>query len=167
MGHETPQEIFTLPQAIEWFDIQKTLETPQFNKQTLRSINAAHLRMMEDKKLSSLFGFADSDIGKLAKVYLNEASTINELKGKIEPIFAKKECRGEWGESMKTLQELIIQAPMLAEFDAFKAYLIKHSKLDETQLLTPLRLLMTGAEDEVELSLIYPYIKSYITEVVA
>ncbi|MEA2027415.1 MAG: glutamate--tRNA ligase family protein [Campylobacterota bacterium] len=167
IGHETAQKIFTLPEAIEWFDIQKVLATPQFDSETLRSINREHLRMMEDKKLSSLFGFADSDIGKLAKVYLDEVSTINELKSKIEPIFAKKECSGEWGELMATLQKLIIEAPMFTEFDAFKAYLIKHSKLDEKSLMIPLRLLMTGVEDEVELNKIYPFIKSYITEVVA
>ena len=38
-------------------------------------------------RLSKILGFADNDIGKLAKLYLNEFSTIKELKEKRRGFF--------------------------------------------------------------------------------
>ncbi len=40
-------------------------------------------------RLSKILGFADNDIGKLAKLYLEEASTIKEIKSKLNNIFLK------------------------------------------------------------------------------
>ncbi|CAA6827553.1 MAG: Glutamyl-tRNA(Gln) synthetase (EC, partial [uncultured Sulfurovum sp.] len=65
---QAPKEIFTLPEAIKWFDLNNISTTSlTFDISKLRYINREHLRLMDDKKLSTLFGFADADIGKLAK----------------------------------------------------------------------------------------------------
>jgi glutamyl-tRNA synthetase len=122
---------------------------------------------MDDKILSTLFGFADADVGKLAKLYLEEASTINELAVKIRPIFAPKALEGEWAEEMKIMQELIKNAPMIEHFDAFKLFIMQESGIKEKNFFTPLRLLLTGAEHGPELSDIYPLIKPYLLEVVS
>jgi len=45
---------------------------------------------MDSKELSTYVGFADENIGNLAKIYLRDAKTTKELKAKIEPIFAEK-----------------------------------------------------------------------------
>lgn len=165
LGNECPQELFTLPEAIEWFDIQKSsLDAIIFDIEKLRSLNREHLRGMEDKQLSSLFGFADADIGKLAKLYLDEASTINELKKKIEPIFTKKEINSD---EMRKLQTIILQSPMLYDYEAFEKYLMDQSGMNRESLSTPLRILMTGNTQGPDLALIYASIKSYITEVVS
>jgi len=162
LGNQTPVEIFTLPDAIEWFDLAKlSKDAVSFDWDRLRFINREHLRQMEDKKLSTLFGFADSDIGKLAKLYLEKASTINELKSKIKAIFAPKRCTG----SCKLLQEIILQAPMLYTYEAFVGYLKKVSKLEDEAFNEAAQRLF--GESDIELSRIYPFIKSYITEVVA
>jgi len=166
LTHETPTEIFIMPQALEWFDLTKISKSPvKFDIDKLRAINREHLGMIEDKALSSLFGFADDDIGKLAKLYLNEASTINELALRIRPIFAPKDFGGELGEQMKQLSDVIFNAPMINDFEDFKTYVIKESGLEEEKLSRPLRHLLTGVEDGPELSDIYPHIKSYILEV--
>ena len=82
---KAPKEIFTLPEAIEWFNIEDISKSAsEFDIDKLRFINRKHLEMIDDKKLSTLFGFADADIGKLAKLYLEEASTIKELESKIK-----------------------------------------------------------------------------------
>ena len=120
---------------------------------------------MDDKQLSTLFGFADADIGKLAKIYLEEASTIKELIAKIMPIFAPKDFEGEWGEQMRQMEILVQNAPMINDFDTFKSYMMKESGLKGKDFLKPLRLLLTGAQDGPELSDIYPLIKSYLLEV--
>ena len=55
-------------------------------------------------RLSKILGFADSDIGKLGKVYLDEASTLKELKSKINPIFeVKTTCEGFENEFIKLI----------------------------------------------------------------
>ena len=45
---------------------------------------------MDDMRLSKLLGFADTDIGKLGKIYLEDLSTLNELKNRINTIFEAK-----------------------------------------------------------------------------
>jgi len=163
---KAPKEIFTLPEAIEWFDLSSVSKSPaEFDLEKLRVINSEHLKMVDDKKLSSLFGFADADIGKLAKLYLEECSTINELEEKIRPIFSPKDFSTEWGEQMKVLEKVINQAPYFETYDTFKQHIMTKSGLEGEQLLTPLRYLLTAQGDGPELSEIYPFIKSYILEV--
>jgi glutamyl-tRNA synthetase len=163
---ETAQEIFTLPEAIAWYKLENiSKSSAEFNIDKLRFINKEHLKMMDDKKLSTLFGFADADIGKLAKIYLAEADTTKELESKIKPIFTAKNFDGEWGEQMRIMEKIIQEAPMIYTFDEFKSYIMKESGLKGRNFLMPLRLLLTGAEHGPELSDVYPLIKSYLLEV--
>ncbi len=166
LGNETPTEIFTLPEAVEWFDLQKLSRSPaRFDAERLRQINREHLRRMEDRTLSRIFGFADADVGRLAKLYLEEAATINELESRIRAIFAPKNCRGDQGETMQRLSALILAAPYFDTFDEFTAYLSEKSGLKDEALSRPIRQLMTGAEKGPDLGKIYQTIKPYITEV--
>ena len=163
---KAPEEIFTLPQAIKWFDIQSISKSAaKFDINKLRFINRAHLRRMEDKQLSTLFGFADENIGKLAKLYLEESSTTKELDFKIKSIFAPKAFEGEWSKKMRTIETLIQDAPMFDTFKDFESYMIKESQLEGRNLFNPLRLILTGAEHGPELSEVYPLIKAYLLEV--
>ncbi|MBA1421322.1 MAG: glutamate--tRNA ligase [Epsilonproteobacteria bacterium] len=163
---DAPQEIFTLPEAIAWFNLENISNSDvAFDIDKLRSINAEHLRRMDDKLLSTLFGFADADIGKLAKLYLEEVSTINELKVKIEAIFTSKNFEGAWADQMRTMETLIQDAPMFHDYHTFEAYLLKETGLTGQDFFKALRLLLTGAEHGPELSTIYPLIKPYILEI--
>jgi len=159
-------KVFTMAEAITWFRLENISSSPAtFNLEELRFINRAHLKNMDDKQLSSLFGFADADVGKLVKLYLEEASTINELALKIRPIFAPKVFEGTWAKEMKTLQKIIADAPMFHAYDDFLSYLSKASGLKDDKLCKPLRILLTGAEQGPKLLEIYPYIKSYLLEI--
>ena len=159
-------EIVTLPDAITQFKLENiSKEVSKFDSDKLRFVNRQHIRAMDDKQLSTLFGFADPDIGKLAKLYLEEVSTIKELKIKIEAIFAKKPFAGKWESPMRAMEQLIQDAPMFHAFDDFQNYMMKQSNLKDENFYTPLRLLLTGAKNGPELSDIYPFIKPYITEV--
>ena len=163
---KAPQEIFTLPEAIKWFDLNNISKSAaKFDMPKLRFINREHLKVMDERLLSTLFGFADTDIGKLAKVYLQECSTISELEAKIRPIFTPKDFTGEWGEQMNVLSTIIFNAPAFETFDAFTEHISNESGLTEKNLFKPLRYLLTGTGDGPELSEIYPFIKSYILEV--
>jgi len=163
---KVPQEIFTLPEAIEWFEIENiSTSAAKFDIDKLRFINRKHLEHMDDKALSTLFGFADTDIGKLAKLYLEEAPTTTALDAKIKAIFNPKDFSGEWGEHMRTMETLIQNAPMFSEFTDFKSYIMQKSGLKDENFFNPLRLLLTGAQNGPELSNVYPLIKSYILEI--
>ena len=164
---ETPEEIFTLPEALDWFDPLKLSKTAsKFNIDTLRLINKKHLERMEDKKLSTFFGFSDADIGKLAKLYLNEACTINELEMRIKSIFEPKIFDGQYGNEIETLRRIIEDAPMIDSYEAFEDYLVTHSDLNKEAIKMPLRLLLTGEKQGPKLSEIYPYLKPYLLEVI-
>ena len=163
---EAPKEIFTLPEAIEWFNLDTISKSAtKFDIDKLRFINREHLYMMDDKQLSSLFGFADADIGKLAKIYLEEVSTTNELKAKIQPIFKPKKLDDELGEEMKIISDIIFDAPAFETFNELQKHITDRSGLKGENLLRPLRFLLTGTHSSPELSKIYPFIKSYILEV--
>jgi len=165
---DTPTEIFTLPEAMEWFKLESLYRYPvTFDMDELRFINSQHLNMMDDKRLSSLFGFADEDIGRLAKIYLSEASTISELESKIRPIFRPKEFSGEWGEQMRILASIISDLPLIYEFDKFQELLMRESGLKGDNFTKPLRILFTGADSGPELRDIYPHIKSYLLEIIS
>ncbi len=163
---DAPQKIFTLPEAIAWFKVENiSNDAVTFDIEKLRFINREHLKNMDDKVLSTLFGFADADIGKLAKLYLEEASTLKELKAKIEPIFAPKDFQSTYSDQMRTMETLIQNAPMFHSYSDFEADLLQKSGLTGKNFFIALRLLLTGAEHGPELSDIYPHIKPYILEI--
>ncbi len=165
-GNNTPAEVFTLPKAVERFDLDRLARTAApFSIGTLRTLNREHLNRMEDKALSLLYGFADPAIGRLVKLYLEEAATLRELDEKIKPFFAPKPCSGTHAESMRRLAALIPPMPILPEYEAFASYLAEHTGLAGDALTRPLRLLLTGSAAGPALEAIYPLIQSYITEV--
>lgn len=167
LGNKTPTEIFTLEEAIEWFEIENiSTNEVKFDLEELKTINKKHLELIDDLRLSKLLGFADADIGKLGKLFLNEASTLNEIKENLNLIFSKKElCKGYEQES-----EIIIQclknAPFMENFDELKAYLLNETKLKEDSLSKALKYLLTKRENGPSLNEIYPFIKNYLGEIV-
>lgn len=167
LGNKTPGEIFSLEEAIAWFDLDNLSKSPaRFDLSKLRFINREQIKRIDSKELSRRFGFADAAIGELAKCYLEEGSTVKEIKPKIEALFAAKPVPEAWAEPMQKLRSAILEAPYFETFDPFRTYLQKATELEDKQFLKPLRLLLTGTEHGPELSSIYPFLKSYLLEVV-
>ncbi len=167
LGNKTPDEIFTLEEAISWFDLKNLSKAAaKFDIDKLRFLNREHMKMMDPKDLSRAFGFADAAIGNLVKCYLEEGSTIKEIKPKIEAIFSAKPFDTEWEKEMKILQEAMKSAPLFDSFDDLKKYLMKKTGLKGKNFFKPLRLLLTGTQHGPELSYLYPYLKSYIMEII-
>ena len=167
IGNKPPKEIFTLAESIEWLDLNKVSKSPaRFDINMLRHINHEHLSLLDDKELSRYVGFADEEIGKLAKVYLQEVSTTKELKSKIGAIFASKEIPAEFTEQSALMIETIKNAPYFDQYDDFENYIMKESKLEGKNFFEPLRFVLTGAGDGPDITEIYKYIKNYIGEIV-
>lgn len=160
--YETPKKIFYLPEVIEWFNLEKIKkEKLKFNIEELKKINKKYLKAMDSKKLSTIFGFADSDIGEILKLYLENLSTIKELDTIIVNIFSKKECNSE----MKALSNIIKKAPMISNYNEFIEYLSKESNLNNETLLSSLSQLILGKNNPKMLEKIFKYINPYLLEV--
>ena len=167
MGNKTPHEIFTLEEAIKWFELTTISKSPaHFDIDKLKFINREHLRGLDPKELSRYVGFADEDIGRLAKVFLDEVSTLKELRSKISAIFAPKIVPDEYKEGFELLRDLTIKAPHFDDYDSYKTYLMQHSGLKGKNLFKPLRILIGGSEHGPELNDLYTHLKNYLKEVV-
>ena len=165
LGNKTPKEIFTLQEAIEWFDLKNISKaSAKFDLDKLRFINRSHLQQLNPEEIAKLLHIHPS-LGGLAKLYLEEASTLKELKSKIDAIFAPKEF-GEFEEEALILKNIILNMEIPESFDAFKKELTERSGLKGKRFFKPLRLLLTGAQHGPEISEIYKYLKDHIKKVV-
>ncbi len=167
LGNTTPEEIFSLEDALEWLDLS-TLSTSseRFDLEKLKSINSQHLHNLDDKELSRYVGFADEAMGKVAKIYLNEASTLKELRPKIEAIFAAKVIPDTLVDQAAIMKKVIIAAPYIESFDAFNAYIAKESGLEGEVFTKTLSLLVTGSENGPDVAKLYVYLKDFLGEIV-
>jgi len=167
LANPTPTEIFTLTEAIEWFDVKAISPSSlKFEIETLQAINRQHIVRLDDMELSKRIGYACENVGKLAKLYTKEASTTYEIKQKIDAIFAKKEPVSDYKQESIQLQNAILEAPYFEAFDDFKAHLLNVSGLKDTLLSTLLRFWLSGTHNGPELALLYPLIKTYLKEIV-
>ena len=186
MGNKTPCEVFTLQEAIEWFDIKNIAKAPaRFDIDKLKFLNREHFKRLSEQDLSTLLGYKDSSIGALAKLYLQEASTLNEIREKIDRIFsdknillqnAQKEPNADNSEILEFLDSTIsLQNTLLellkektyynADFSEFKKDAMEKSGLKGKGFFKPLRFLLTGATHGVELSDLFVYLKFYLQDI--
>lgn len=166
LGNKAPKEIFTLEEAIEWFDIKTLSNDISFDIEKLKEINKKHLAEMDDLRFSKILGFADSDIGKLGKLFLNDSSTIKEIKSKIALIFAPKSTCEGFEEEFVELKLCIQDAPFFNNLEDLKTYITQKTNLQDKKLETPLNCILTGKNDGPAISDIYPLIKNYLGEII-
>lgn len=167
LGYNPPIEVFTLEECMEWFDISKISKAPaKFDISKLKFLNREHIKLMDELRLSKILGYADKDIGTLAKVYIEECDTTKQIKEKLSVIFSKKDNLEDFKEEFKLLKESISKAPYIDDFNDFKKYITEQTGLKDKKLFMSLRYALTGATNGPNLSKIYPLIKNYLGEIV-
>ncbi|ABB44337.1 glutamate--tRNA(Gln) ligase [Sulfurimonas denitrificans DSM 1251] len=167
IGNKPPKEIFTIQEAIEWFSLENISKSPaRFDINMLKHVNKEHLKILDAKELSRYVGFADAQIGEVAKIYLEEASTTKELRAKIALIFAEKNIPDEFKEYAQTIVKIIQKAPYFEEYEDFKNYIIQESGLKGKNFFKPLRILLMGSEHGPDIATVYKHIKNYLGEIV-
>ncbi len=167
LGYNPPKEIFTIEEAISWYDIGKISKAPaKFDIDKLKFINKQHIKLFDDMRLSKIIGYADTDIGALAKLYLEECDTTVEIGRKIDKIFKTNKTNDDISESLNTMQNCIRSAPYFDEFSQFKKYLMDKTKLKGKDFFSSMRFALTGAVSGPNISEIYPLIKNYLGEIV-
>lgn len=176
IGNKTPCEVFTLNEAIEWFEIEKIAKAPaRFDIDKLRFLNREHFKRMHEQDLAVLLGYKDSAIGGLAKLYLQEGSTLNELREKIDRIFMKKallldENIKEFESEIQSMQKIVLELLETsdftkADFESFKALVMEKTALKGKKFFKPLRFLLTGCEHGPELSDLFAYLRLYLKDI--
>lgn len=158
-----------LPEAISNYliSIENDTSSPtRFNINTLRSISKECLKALDSKELSRYVGFADAEIGELARIYLDEVATTKELKEKIAPIFSERNIPATFTKQANMMRTVIKDAPYFDAYDDFKNYVIQKSGLEGEEFSTTLYLLLTNAENGPDITQIYKYLKNYIGEIV-
>lgn len=167
LGNKTPCEVFTLDEAVEWFDISKISKNPaKFDINKLAFLNREHIKRADSARLVEIFGL-DESFSELIKFYTQEASLVSEIKEKIKSIFSKKEIPAEFAENVKILKDEILKIKELPEnFENFKEILTKATNLKGKNFFMPLRVLLTGANHGPELKELYPLLRLQIKRIV-
>ena len=170
LGNKTPREVFSMDEAVEFFDIAKISKSPaKFDEDKLAFINREHIKRASEQRLAELFEL-ESRFAPLIKFYTQEASLIPRIKEKIAAIYGAKDIPHDWAAQAQALREAILNllssngAPM--EFNDFKAALSQATSLKGKSLFMPLRFLLTGAPHGPELSELYPLIRADLKEIV-
>lgn len=169
LGNKTPREVFSMDEAVEFFDIAKISKSPaKFDEDKLAFINREHIKRASEQRLAELFEL-ESRFAPLIKFYTQEASLIPRIKEKIAAIYGAKDIPHDWAAQAQALREAILNllssngAPM--EFNDFKAALSQATSLKGKSLFMPLRFLLTGAPHGPELSELYPLIRADLKEI--
>jgi len=164
LGNKTPKEIFSLNEAIEFFKLENLSKSPaKFDIDKLRFINREHLKQTED--LSSLLQIHKS-LNNLAKVYLEEASTLKELKSKIDEVLAPRSQNEEWQAEIDLIKKEILENELEEDYNEFKNRISKNTGLKGKKLFMPLRLVLTNQTHGPNISDIYPAIKNFIKDII-
>lgn len=160
----TPSEIFTLEDAIEWFDVENiSKDSIEFDLEKLNCLNKEYIKQFDNLRLSKILGYADDDIGKLAKLYIDDHNTIKEIKNKIDMIFTDKNALED---EFLIVKESISKAPYIAEYSSFEKLISESTNLKDDQLTTAIRYVLTTEKSGPDMDKIYPLIKNYIGEIV-
>lgn len=157
----------SLEDAVDQFDLTKLSPLPfVFDFEKLKECNKQELKNMDAKELSRYVGFADAEIGELARLYVDEVETTRGLKTKIEPFFRSREVPNELKKDYDLIKSCIKKAPYFEDFDPFRAHIQHETNLDEKKISEILRILLSNAQNGPELAKIYKYIKNYVGEFV-
>ena len=169
LGNKTEKEIFTMEEAIEWFNVANlSKSSAKFDIDKLRFINKEHIRQLNDAVLAIKIDYQGTYIASIARIYLEEASTLKELKPKIDAIFAQKEKCEEFAEEFAKIKEYLNTKETIdyEDFDALKNDLSEKLELKGKHLMKPLRFLLTGAYNGPKLGELYPLLKHYAKEII-
>lgn len=177
MGNRAPCEVFRLDDSLKWFDIKHIAKSPvKFDIKRLRFLNREHLKQLNEQDFALLLESKDSSIGALGKLHLQEASTLNEIRAKIESILSPKDpAMSEGGESYEAevrtlyaiLREMIdSHALELESYESLKGALMQKSALKGKRFFKPLRILLSGQTHGLELSEMYPYLRFFLRDIV-
>jgi glutamyl-tRNA synthetase len=128
----------------------------EFDKDKLMELNKKHIAKLDDMALAKALNHHDNDIGKLAKEL--EFDNLNDIASVTDRLFVKKEL-DEIGLSIaKATKEQYCDS-----YDEYIEYLSNKLDQDKKVISKSLSDIIT---DKIDISIIYPYIKNYLVEII-
>lgn len=186
MGNNPPCEIFSLQDAISWFDLSKLSKSPvRFDIDLLRHINREHLKRLDALEMALLLKASNASLshitgdeealGNLGKIFLEEGSTLNEINAKISSIFSPKILQSfEFMQNLIVLKEQILalkaeSSEVFSDFTTLKNALLESCKdkgdFKGKAFFLPLRFLLTGSLKGPHLDILYPHLQPFLDEI--
>lgn len=171
LGNKTPVEIFTMTEAVKWFDIKNISRSPaRFDIKKLEQINREHIRLASDERLSELTGFNDEVRLNLVRFYTQESSLLTQIIERVNLIYNnEKQFLKEYAQNIEQIRDgikEILSKDTPKDYDEFKKQLMQATNLKGKAFFIPLRLLLTGSEHGPELSELYPIIAKDIKTII-
>jgi len=163
LGNSFEKEVFTLQEAIEFFDIKKISRSPaKFDIEKLKFLNKEHLKRIEN--LAEYFGY-DKRYEELLRIFRDESVTINEIQDKFDLVF-KKALDDEFKEQREILKEEILKNELEDDYNEFKKRIMKNTGLKGKNLFMPLRELLINQKHGAEIKDLYEAMRGYLKEVI-
>lgn len=163
LGNSFEKEVFTLEEAIEFFDLSKISKAPaKFDIEKLKFLNKEHMKRL--KNLHKIIGVHES-YEKLLEIFRDESSTVKEIKEKFDKIFTESQD-DEFKDQREILKEEILKHDLEDEYNDFKKRLMKNTNLKGKNLFMPLRELLINQKHGAEIKDLYDAMKPYLKEIV-
>ena len=163
LGNSFEKEVFTLEEAIEFFDLKKISKAPaKFDIEKLKFLNREHMKKIEN--LSKMLGVHESYEG-LLRIFRDESDTLKEIKEKFNRVF-EKSVDEDFKNEREILKQEILQGELEENYDDFKKRLMNNTGLKGKKLFMPLRELLINQKHGAEIKDLYNAMKPYLKEVV-
>jgi len=163
LGNSFEREVFTLEEAIEFFDLSKISRAPaKFDIEKLKFLNKEHMKKIDN--LTKLLG-VNSIYEDLLKIFRDESSTLKEIKEKFNKVFEKCEDE-EFKNEREILKKEILENELEKNYDDFKKRLMKNTSLKGKKFFMPLRELLINQKHGAEIKDLYQAMKPYLKEVI-
>jgi len=163
LGGTYEKEVFTLKEAIEFFDLTKISRAPaKFDIEKLKFLNKEHMKKIDN--LAQYLGI-NKIYEDLLKIFRDESSTLKEIKEKFNRVFEKCEDE-EFKNEREILKEEILKNELEENYDDFKKRLIKNTSLKGKKLFMPLRELLINQKHGAEIKDLYQAMKPYLKEII-
>jgi glutamyl-tRNA synthetase len=163
LGNSFEKEVFTLQEAIEFFDLKKISKAPaKFDIEKLKFLNKEHMKKLNN--LYKIFNVHES-YEELLKIFRDESATLKEIKEKFDKIFIPSED-SEFKEEREILKKEILDNELEKSYDEFKKRLMKNTNLKGKKLFMPLRELLINQKHGAEIKDLYVAMKPYLKEII-
>ena len=163
LGNSFEKEIFTLEEAIEFFDLTKISRAPaKFDIEKLKFINKEYMKKIDN--LAKRFG-VNEVYEDLLKIFRDESSTLKEIKEKFDRVF-EKSLDAEFKKEREIIKIEILENELEDDYNEFKKRIQNNTGLKGKKLFMPLRELLINEKHGAEIKDLYKVMKPYLKEVI-
>ncbi len=163
LGNSFEKEVFTLEEAVEFFDLSKISRAPaKFDIDKLKFLNKEHMKKLNN--LAKRFGVNEIYEG-LLQIFKDESDTLKEIKEKFDMVFEKCEDE-EFKNEREIIKKEILENELEENYDEFKKHIQTNTGLKGKKLFMPLRELLINQKHGAEIKDLYKTMRPYLKEVI-